>query len=321
MTERDRPLRVILVGPPPTPPGGVASSVASIMEALSHREDVVLRVYRWSDLWRALLEPADVIHFNFSKSWKRMIGSLFGRAIGASVVHTIHGHRFNFRRPGNFVASRVSNGFILLNDDIYKRFLHLNVINSVMFTPILRPPSRPPLGNIDPMLLSAISDAGGLIAMVYAKDRTIIDGRDVYGFDFVVSVMDDITDLGYRVLFIDPSAAYSKQELDPKGSNLIVHWDSPVDFKALLKYCDIYIRPTSTDGSSIAVLEALNAGIPVLASDSVPRPSGVELFADRDAASFIQRLDNLKRREADVSPPRLTDPSEYVDFLRAVCRV
>jgi glycosyltransferase involved in cell wall biosynthesis len=46
----------------------------------------------------------------------------------------------------------------------------------------------------------------------------------------------------------------------------------------LLAQCDAFIRPTTMDGDSISVREALALGVPCVASDACARPPGVVLF-------------------------------------------
>ena len=50
------------------------------------------------------------------------------------------------------------------------------------------------------------------------------------------------------------------------------------EFQQLLNSSEVFIRPTLTDGDSLAVREALAIGVKVIASDSVRRPEGCLLF-------------------------------------------
>jgi glycosyltransferase involved in cell wall biosynthesis len=57
-----------------------------------------------------------------------------------------------------------------------------------------------------------------------------------------------------------------------------VHFDlSPVDVTAVLNRVGTFLRPTSWDGDSVIVHEAIECGARVVASDVSPRPRGVEL--------------------------------------------
>lgn len=310
-------LRIVLVGPLPPPPGGVASSIASIKLALDTEPDVEVRVMRWSQLWRLALTRPDVIHFNFSKPIKRLVGSLFGRIIGSRVVHTVHGNAFDFRMRGNALAARLSHGFILLNRDVLERFRARGVKKLIQLTPILETGARPQ-GDPGPLL----DGVSGKIALVYAHGRKVIDGEEVYGFSFIVSVLPELAKRGYVVLFLDPFAGYATGELDIDRTGAVIHYRESADFRALLSRSRIYLRPTSTDGSSAAVLEALQAGVPVLASDAVPRPDGVTTYRYGDANDFLAKIDALDearvRSLASASAAPLSSAADYISFLRAL---
>jgi len=53
---------------------------------------------------------------------------------------------------------------------------------------------------------------------------------------------------------------------------------------------DIFIRPTISDGSSVALLEAMWFEAKTIASDSVPRPEGVTIFKNRDVDDMTERI-------------------------------
>ncbi len=55
--------------------------------------------------------------------------------------------------------------------------------------------------------------------------------------------------------------------------------------QAVVKLADVFVRPTMSDGDSIAVREAASLGIPVVASDVGFRPAGVMLFP---VGNFVQ---------------------------------
>ncbi|WP_406831856.1 glycosyltransferase [Pedococcus sp. KACC 23699] len=67
-------------------------------------------------------------------------------------------------------------------------------------------------------------------------------------------------------------------------------FDSPPrEVAQVLASSAVFLRPTAWDGDSVIVREALAAGARVLASDTSPRPTGVELAA-LDAAAFAEAL-------------------------------
>ena len=63
---------------------------------------------------------------------------------------------------------------------------------------------------------------------------------------------------------------------------------SPDEVHDVLLRCGAFLRPTAWDGDSVIVREALAAGARVVASDTSPRPAGVELAAlDAEALAGV----------------------------------
>jgi glycosyltransferase involved in cell wall biosynthesis len=79
-----------------------------------------------------------------------------------------------------------------------------------------------------------------------------------------------------------------------------------VELWPLMTKADLFLRPTTTDGASVSVLEALYLGCPVLASDAVPRPQNVVLFNTDNMESFHESATAIlsARQVAKVSRER-----------------
>ncbi|HME90949.1 MAG TPA: glycosyltransferase, partial [Myxococcaceae bacterium] len=67
---------------------------------------------------------------------------------------------------------------------------------------------------------------------------------------------------------------------------------------ALMRGCDAFVRPTSADGDAVSVREALALGVACVASDAVPRPSGVVLFRSGDAIDLARTIARAPAMEA-----------------------
>jgi len=62
---------------------------------------------------------------------------------------------------------------------------------------------------------------------------------------------------------------------------------------------DLFLRPTTTDGDAVSVREALELGVPVVASDAVPRPDAVVLYRAGDLADFVAKVREALERGRD----------------------
>ena len=59
---------------------------------------------------------------------------------------------------------------------------------------------------------------------------------------------------------------------------------------AVLRACDVFLRPTRADGDSISVREALALGVRVVASDAAVRPAGVHCHAAGSGAALAEAI-------------------------------
>jgi glycosyltransferase involved in cell wall biosynthesis len=83
-------------------------------------------------------------------------------------------------------------------------------------------------------------------------------------------------------------------------------------FQHELARTTLFIRPTLTDGDSIAVREALGFAIPVVASDAVARPEGCTLFRTRDVADLRRKLMDASKPGAPRPRPGKADYSQPI---------
>lgn len=139
-------------------------------------------------------------------------------------------------------------------------------------------------------------------------------GKDIYGFYTAIRVFSGIigkTDfnVGLILCIADNSDTENiallheyaeKLDIDDK-----IFWQiGAIDnIRTLWHNTDIYIRPTSTDGDSVAVREVLDEGVTVIASDVCERPDGVITYKfGNDEELENMMLANLTVRKKDAVP-------------------
>ena len=72
----------------------------------------------------------------------------------------------------------------------------------------------------------------------------------------------------------------------------------------LISRCDVFIRPTTHDGDSVSVREALTLGVPCVASDVCARPEGTYLFQGGHPPDLAKRIRQaLAEGPAQVAQP------------------
>ena len=83
----------------------------------------------------------------------------------------------------------------------------------------------------------------------------------------------------------------------PYSDHILVCGDLPhaVTLRALTE-SDVFLRTTHYDGDAISVREALDLGVPVIATDNGMRPSGVELVPVSDRRALARAVENIVAR-------------------------
>jgi|GEM_PF-4566412 len=81
--------------------------------------------------------------------------------------------------------------------------------------------------------------------------------------------------------------------------NILLVVNGGVDMLPLFKYADLYVRPTKTDGDSLAVREALYMRCPVVASDKAVRPEGVAVYTS--SKNFLDLSEKYIMGKVEVS--------------------
>lgn len=276
----------VTVFDPYTKAGDVANGVVSLRRPLG-----LARL-----LAAALLNPPDIVHLHVSDvghPWPiRLFCLLFFRS---NRILTVHSGTFPSKvgSASPALLGRMRSAFahsshvIAVNEPIASALRGLVPGLPVSVTPpYLAAPRLPVSGPRD-----------GIIASGY--------GTPIYGWE---SVLQAYRLSGSRaplhlvfyntyapVYFEGVVAAASRL-----GPQVRIHRDlAPDAFQQLLADCHTYVRATDRDGDSVAVREALDAGLRVIATDVVPRPEGCVLYARAD----VTRLGQLMGcRPASPSP-------------------
>ncbi|MCY2926563.1 MAG: glycosyltransferase family 4 protein [Planctomycetota bacterium] len=111
---------------------------------------------------------------------------------------------------------------------------------------------------------------------------------DAYGFDLLVRALELLKDKHPRIglvlsLYGEANQIVGLEELrrmirDKGLEKHVCLRTEPHSFWPTLKYADVMIRPTRTEGDSGSIREAMYLGVPVVASDATPRPAPTVLF-------------------------------------------
>jgi glycosyltransferase involved in cell wall biosynthesis len=108
--------------------------------------------------------------------------------------------------------------------------------------------------------------------------------RDI-GLD--VTIIASVNGISSKKIYDQFTKELSEQKLE---KHFLLITDDIEEIWPIYIVSDLFIRPTISDGSSVALLEAMWFETKAIASDSVPRPEGVTIFKDRDVDDMTKKI-------------------------------
>ena len=138
------------------------------------------------------------------------------------------------------------------------------------------------------------------------------EGKDVYGFKTIIKLFHSIKSnvhfsVGLILCISETTDNDGIQQLQNYAKEFQVDHDifwqigGIEGIRPLWQRTDVYIRPTSTDGDSVAVRDALAEGAHVIASDVCDRPTGTIVYSyNNDEELFEKTIKALMQNRQDT---------------------
>lgn len=323
--------KILLIGPMPPPFGGVSSHVERLSAKINSTNDLEAAVFdpgkmkfydptgAGRNLFQAIrfFASTAIVHLHISHRLKIFIAKI-SNLVGKKVVYTQH----NVRDQN---SSSVVKLHSIADAAIQVYSSPSNFLDhKTHIIPAFIPASSVSIIGSD--IGKELSDYKNVIVAIatHPKNKTVqIDGKDIYGFDLMLDAYSKISRKGMILVLIDSNGSSREdyqseiQKINTAGQP-VKYISSTTDFNALLQLCSVYVRPTRSDGDSIAIREALAAGVKVLASDCVIRPEGVALFNNNDPRSLEMELNKLL--DVPNSPPFVQNDfsGQVLELYRAI---
>lgn len=192
--------------------------------------------------------------------------------------------------------------------------------NPIEVLPAYIPPVE--FGNISDHMSKSLANfivAKDPYILFYAESLAKYRDTEIYGLKDAMAAFKQLKSSfnSLRMLIcvanIDNVHELNGYKIDVQEYNDSVYWQigSLSEMWPLLKTAAILLRPTSTDGDSIMVREALAYGLPVVASDVVSRPVGCYVYE-------YGNIDDMVHKSADAlaSPSKKIIPqNDYTDSV------
>ena len=289
----------------------------------SLKDDILFNEWTWMEtskypikIWKYLLETRNyrIVHSHFGLEgmiYLWTLKTLLRKKIVITVHNTMVSNYFEKTNGINLfflkkmLASNVE--WIAVSEQGKQQMLELPITikNEIHVIPPYIPDiEKEPLSS---RMQSYINSYDKTIAF-YGHSFMMHNGEDVYGFRTALEVyaqlLNDDSKVGLifcladnrEVIKIEKLHAYAKL----LGVDDKIFWQIGAikNIQALWRQVNVYFRPTSTDGDSLAVREALDAGANVVVSDVVNRPESVLTYKYgnvEDAVLKIKEALALKR--------------------------
>lgn len=314
---------ILIIGKKTTPIGGVTIYVKRLLELLESSDFNYsfydLKSFSLSTFIKAI-SNSFISHLHTSSPCLRVIYSLLCHFLGKKSIITYHGNlgRFNkFLNALDFLSVKWCTYPIVLNEQSFVIAKKLNSnakIMSVYISPIDGEVLDIRLKNQLIQFRSKYCFIVATNAYNYSVDSC---GNEIYGITDLINFFGENNEYGFVVS--DPSGNYAKR-FPVLSSNIFVI-DYPHPFQKVLDYVDCFIRYTSTDGDSISIYEALEHGVPVLATDVVSRPQGVHLIRRGDIDALKHEIELLvKRVHNSVNQKRKYPKNLILNFYQQILK-
>lgn len=219
-------------------------------------------------------------------------------------IYFVHGESIlkkqNKRGWRHYILSK-AECIVCPTENIYLEGIRTFPNTTVKYIPLVILPSdiRP----LDEYSLKQLRKKTNFVFSAYANRLVDYDGVSLYGVDMLIEALYKLRKDGYNcgiVLLISDVTdrnrfnEYVNQITELGLSEYLIIWDQPIDEASRLYVStDAYLRPTNTDGNAFSIYEALSLGVPVLASDAVPRVEGCLTFRNRNIDDFVEKMESL----------------------------
>lgn len=340
--------KILLVGPYPPPFGGISVQISRIQKALL-RMDYECKVLNIGESREREIDGAIAVRssveylsllFSFArrgylihiitsghnfKSWLSALAcSLTGYMFGVkSVVALGSGQLPMYMESAGFflklliiITLRRAGKIICRNDDS-RAAIHATGA------------SMGDIAIVPGFLGVEASDVGQLpddVQQFMEKHDPVIGAHAIidpeYGLSFLLdaftTLVEEFPRIGIILIGLEQDDAKQFQQFQKLQDHILpTGFLQHPDALAVLKSLKVFIRATSFDGDSNSVREALCLGVPVVASNTDFRPSGVHLFTIGDRHDFIRQVSTILKKRTGAAPagPAQGNPADNLQKI------
>lgn len=248
----------------------------------------------------------EIIHLHTSNPYALLFLAMILKHRKKKIVATLHNQNIinSFNAMANIAEMVICrlllniDHIICVNNNIYSFIMSIQGNSErISLIPAFLPPTESEVleSNLSNEILSFVESHQPIIGS-HGWFGNFINGMHVYSFDMITKLIEKTIilypNVGFYTVITDTYDNEHRNmilhERKTKGleNNWIIIEEPNLSAVALYKKSDLFLRPTVTDGDSVSVRECLYLGVPVIASDCVPRPDGCIIFNSRDQNNF-----------------------------------
>ncbi len=345
---------IVIIGPYPPPYGGISVHLERLIPFLDKLgyffilynisttrsiHNKVISINRFKTIYFiiiCLFKKGKIFHL-YSPNWYvRLIFAFFTMFRKGKFIISIQGPSISdalkskFKIRGNITKWIINcmDKIIACNNQIKSECIEfINDPNKVLMIPAFIPPLDNEIDDPPKYILDYIRKhsptivATGWIGVKY-------DGDDDYGIDMLIYLVQKLI-LKYPEigLIIKINGGTSDEIIEEtinsafkSVGNHILFINEPLkDVVGLYKNCDLFCRPTKSEGDAVSVRESLFVGTPVIASNVGQRPKNCFLFESRNFNDLYNvTIDALSQQKKYIKKNNISSESLNSDKLLKV---
>ncbi|MFT6765624.1 MAG: glycosyltransferase involved in cell wall biosynthesis [Alteromonas naphthalenivorans] len=303
--------KIVVLGPTPLPYGGVSVHIQRVIDIFKKQKNKIF-VFDSTQIYTSYTRYLVRLFFFVTSHWPDIVYYHTPDGNDYYELHTLrylqslfkfkliiidHDCRYLFDRDSNFKAiynnllKQVAQ-IVFIGEITYKSYISNNMYIPKSFS-IESSYSPPNIDNKDnewlkyPKLLHQFVKSHSPVLAMSVYKFTLLNGEDLYGVDLAIKAMIGLREKYSKVGLVcavgDDKASDYYQVIQHiiKENNLeenvyFLHGDHAL--WPLFFHIDLFIRPTRSDSYGISIAEAIDCGIPALASDVCVRHKNAHIF-------------------------------------------
>ena len=310
--------KILIISPFPPQIGGVSISSERLVENLSYDgydvdyyrikykkekfNNPILLILKFFYIPFYILfhQKYDIIHLHVPSTYRKVYISLTKRLFfkGAKTVFTLHGDVSNLlnSKLALWALSKADKIICVQKGDSQRLPAYLQKI-SIDIPAFILPKSINDDSIPQNVLHFCIEEDKPLIVF-YGAIKLHGQYPDLYGISDIFNLYNHLTSKKIKMKMLllitinnknHEQVKFLEAKMDniKQNDDLLIIQDPHFPMLPILKHTNIYVRPTKTDGDSLAIREALAMGCTVVASDKAKRPSGVLVYSNESELSAL----------------------------------